>query len=246
MNDRNEKRDPENDGMQRRAFLHAAGTGAGALVALAPALLIGGCGGDDEHQDEEVTPGEDLMREHGVLKRTLLAYRWYIDRIDAGGDISPEPLLRSARLIKGFVEEYHEKIEEDYLFPRFRKANKLVDLVNVLLAQHVAGRGITARVLAAAAAPELREQTARDELRHLLDAFVRMYEPHEAREDTVLFPAFAEIVSKHEYDSLGEEFEKIEHRTFGADGFEMAVQEIGSIERALGIYELDQFTPHIR
>jgi hypothetical protein len=29
-----------------------------------------------------------------------------------------------------------------------------------------------------------------------------MYNPHEAREDTVLFPAFRNLVSKNEYDSL--------------------------------------------
>ena len=50
-----------------------------------------------------------------------------------------------------------------------------------------------------------------DEKRKLSDslrAFVRMYAPHEAREDTVLFPAVHEIVSKTEYDAMGEDFEK--------------------------------------
>jgi hypothetical protein len=32
--------------------------------------------------------------------------------------------------------------------------------------------------------------------------FIRMYSPHEAREDTVLFPAFRGIVSAHEFGSL--------------------------------------------
>ena len=50
-----------------------------------------------------------------------------------------------------------------------------------------------------------------------------MYELHEAREDTVLFPAFRKIVSKHEYDSLCEEFEKKENQIFHGDGFEKNV-----------------------
>ena len=33
--------------------------------------------------------------------------------------------------------------------------------------------------------------------------FNLMYEPHEAREDTILFPAFHKLVSQHEYDALG-------------------------------------------
>lgn len=75
--------------------------------------------------------------------------------------------------------------------------------------------------------------------------FNTMYSPHEAREDTVLFPAFRKIVSRHEYDSLGEEFEKSEHEKFGEDGFATIVDKVARIEKRLGIYELSQFTPNI-
>jgi hypothetical protein len=34
-----------------------------------------------------------------------------------------------------------------------------------------------------------------------------MYEPHEAREDTVLFPALHGIMTAAQYDDLGEAFE---------------------------------------
>jgi hemerythrin-like domain-containing protein len=78
----------------------------------------------------------------------------------------------------------------------------------------------------------------------LLTSFNTMYRPHESREDTILFPAFRKIVSRNEYDSLGEEFEKNEHRLFGSDGFETMVGKVAAIEKQLGIYELSQFTPH--
>ena len=78
-----------------------------------------------------------------------------------------------------------------------------------------------------------------------LRAFIRMYNPHEAREDTVLFPGFRKIVSGHEYDSLGEDFEKKEHELFGEDGFEKMVDKVASIEKELGIYDLSQFTPKV-
>ena len=72
-----------------------------------------------------------------------------------------------------------------------------------------------------------------------------MYSPHEAREDTVVFPAFKEILSKNEYDSLGEQFEKKEHELFGQDGFESMVEKVAGIEKKLGIYDLSQFTPKV-
>jgi len=78
-----------------------------------------------------------------------------------------------------------------------------------------------------------------------MDMFVRMYEPHEAREDTVLFPEFRKIVSRHEYDALGEEFEKKENQLFGGEGFEKNVDQVAELEKRLGIYDLTHFTPQV-
>lgn len=188
---------------------------------------------------------EDLMREHGVLKRVLLAYRNVIDRIDRKQDVPADAVTGAANLIRHFVEEYHEKLEEDYLFPRFRKAGKLVDLVDVLEAQHQKGRILTGRILQWGTATALKSDGERQKLRESMHLFVRMYEPHEAREDTVLFPAFRGLVSDHEYDSLGEVFEKKEHEMFHGDGFEKNVAAVSELERKLGIYDLAQFTPAV-
>ena len=224
----------------RRRFLGLAigsAASAGMLVA-SPAVAR-----PEQKEEDEVAPGEDLMREHGVLKRVLLVYGEAIRRIDARTDLPPEPVADSAKIIHDFIEEYHEKLEEDQLFPRFRKANRLVDLVDVLDAQHKAGRKLTAQISRLATVKSLRDPDESRRLRTAMEQFIRMYSPHEAREDTVLFPAFREIVRGHEYDALGEEFEKNEHQLLGEDGFEKMVDRVASIEKALGIYDLSQFTP---
>jgi hemerythrin-like domain-containing protein len=199
----------------------------------------------DEKPAEEVSPPEDLMREHGVLKRILLIYGEALRRIDAREDLPPEPIQQSAKLIRSFVEDYHEKLEENYLFPRFKKANKLVDLVEVLNAQHQAGRKVTDITLRYATVQGLRNADDRRRLADSLRQFIRMYNPHEAREDTVLFPAFRGIVSANEFDSLGEEFEKQEDKLFGDDGFFKVVDQVAEIEKKLGIYDLSKFTPKV-
>jgi hemerythrin superfamily protein len=68
-----------------------------------------------------------------------------------------------------------------------------------------------------------------------------MYENHAAREDTIVFPAWKDALSEHQLDHMGEEFEEIERRQFGKDGFEDAVAQIGQIEEALGFADLAQF-----
>jgi hemerythrin-like domain-containing protein len=224
--------------------------GAGLTIAGCASTQGGDAGSKAASPDanggpEDVSPAEDLMREHGVLKRVLLVYVESKRRLDANQDVQPEALADAAGVIRSFIEAYHEKLEEDFLFPRFRKANKLVDLVDVLQAQHGAGRKLTETTLQLSNASTLRDAGERLRLAGVLQLFVRMYEPHEAREDTVLFPAFRTIVSAHEYDALGDDFERKEHELFGEDGFERMVDKVAGIEKKLGIYELSQFTPKV-
>jgi hemerythrin-like domain-containing protein len=193
--------------------------------------------------EAEISPADDLMREHGVLKRILLIYGEAVRRIQANEEIPAQALLDSARIIRSFIEDYHEKLEEDFLFPRFRKARQLVDLVEILTDQHRAGRRLTDTTLKLSTLKALKGPQEQRNLTESLRLFIRMYNPHEAREDTVLFPAFRKLVSADEYGALGEDFEEREHALFGDNGFEAMVDRVAAIERMLGIFDLAQFTP---
>lgn len=230
--------------LNRRSFLLSTGALSASLVSAAPAGAQE-TGKEAENEEEMVSPPEDLMREHGVLKRVILIYREYLRRNIANEELPPEQLMDAATIIRTFIEDYHERLEENYLFPRFEKANKLVDLVTVLKTQHQRGRALTDQVLQFAKPQELADTDNRLTVMASLDSFIQMYEPHEAREDTVLFPALRSIVSPHEFGALGETFEDEEHKLFGADGFESMVDRVATIERALGIYDLSQFTPQV-
>jgi hemerythrin-like domain-containing protein len=228
---------------RRRDFIKGAvqGTLLVSVSTLAGITTWSGCK-SSEGEDKEVSPPEDLMQEHGLLNRVLLIYDACRTQLESGASFPREALSGAAGIIRTFVEDYHEKQEENYLFPRFRKANRLTDLVDTLLAQHQAGRALTERIMSLAS-PATLSDSEKTGLIASLKAFDRMYRPHEAREDTILFPAFRQIVSKHEYASLGEEFEDNEHKLFGKDGFETMVGKVADIERTLGIYDLAQFTP---
>jgi len=235
--------------MNRRLFVTTVGAaGAGLWIPVLAAEQQRGDGGGQpkrEEPEEDVTPAEDLMREHGVLKRVLLVYGEAIRRIDAKQDLPPESVREGASIIRTFIEDYHEKLEEDYLFPRFEKAGQLSDLTKVLRGQHQAGRRVTDQITQLATAQTLKQPESAAKLREFMRQFVRMYEPHEAREDTVLFPALRKIVSRQEYGALGEDFEKKEHELFGEDGFDKMVDRVAGIEKILGIYDLAQFTPKV-
>jgi hemerythrin-like domain-containing protein len=194
---------------------------------------------DAKNTEADVSTNEDLMREHGVLNRVLLIYDEANRRIQANEKFDTTVVAKSAGIITRFIEDYHEKLEEDHIFPRFEQAGKLIELTVNLRAQHAMGRRVTERIAAAAKGGDMQT------LQTSLAAFNRMYRPHEAREDTVLFPALHKLVSKHEYDAMGEQFESIERKTFGGDGFDMAVDEVAELEKQFGIYDIAQFTPSL-
>jgi len=225
----------------RRVFLKSGIFIGGAALAGVGVLRAA----EKAKEEEEVSPAEDLMREHGVLKRVLLIYEEAIRRMTANQELPVETVADSAKIIRNFIEDYHEKLEENFLFPRFEKAGKLTDLVKTLRDQHQAGRRVMDLTLGLAKQSTIKNADERAQLADSLRQFIRMYNPHEAREDTVLFPAFRKIVSANEYASLGEDFEKKEHELFGEDGFEKMVDKVTNIEKKLGIYELAQFTPKI-
>jgi hemerythrin-like domain-containing protein len=225
----------------RRDFLRKTGMlSAWTLMIGAPVLAQSKKA--EGKEEGQISPAEDLMREHGVLNRILLVYEEIGCRIRDKQTVDPALLGKSADMISRFIEQYHEKLEENHLFPRFQKANMLTDLVKTLLAQHIAGRGVTATIQQVAKSG-LKTDAERQQALQSMHEFIRMYRPHETREDTVLFPALHKLVSPHEYGAMGEEFERIEHKTFGGDGFDMAVDQVAEIEKALGIYDLSQFTP---
>ncbi len=228
----------------RRTFLLAT---SGTLAAAGTLAIPLRADDKDKHgkkKDEaEISAPEDLMREHGVLNRILLVYEEGLRRLRDKEAVPPEVFRRPAALVRKFVEDYHEKLEEKFIFPPFEKQKKLTDLVAVLRKQHQAGRTLTDVVLREAAADRFRKPEARAEVTRACEAFIRMYRPHEAREDTVLFPALYQVVGAKEVKELGERFEEEEHRLFGDDGFEKAVDEVAAIEKQLGIHDLAKFTP---
>ena len=57
---------------------------------------------------EEVTPPEDLMREHGVLDRVLLVYEAGVRKFSANEDFDPTLIAQSAEIVRDSINNYHE------------------------------------------------------------------------------------------------------------------------------------------
>jgi hemerythrin-like domain-containing protein len=199
-----------------------------------------------ENDEKEVTPIEDLMREHGILRRCLLVFGEAA--VMMGGNapaVYSDAVQRAAKLFRAFGEEYHERrLEEQYIFPLIRQKGTTGPAgiyPDILTAQHNRGREITDFVISSTASGRIGANVT--EVSHALSGFVRMYEAHAAREDTIVFPAWKDLITAEEYDELGEKFEDIEQEQFGEDGYEVALKQIAEIETAIGLDDISKLTP---
>jgi hemerythrin-like domain-containing protein len=197
-----------------------------------------------EHEPVEVTATEDMMREHGIIRRALLVYQESATRLRQDpASIPPDTLEKAANLFRVFGEDYHEKkLEEVFIFPIVKKsAGAPATYVDVLLAQHTRGREITDYVLSITQADRIPSNSI-EPLAKAMESFARMYAHHAAIEDTVIFPAWKAAVGEAELDALAAKFEEIETEQFGGDGFEAALERMEEIETSLGMSNLDMFT----
>lgn len=204
----------------------------------------GGGGPGAAESGEEVSALEDLMREHGVLRRILIVYDEAASRLATDrSDLDASALTDAASLFRQFGEDYHERsLEEAFVFPRLQKAGGAdAGIVETLLAQHARGREVTDYILAATGGGSIGRAN-RAPLASALRTMTRMYESHAAWEDTIVFPAWKEAVAAAELHELAERFEELEHQQFGDDGFDEAVRRVRGIEQRLGLEDLGAFT----
>ena len=196
-----------------------------------------------DDKEPEVTATEDLMREHGVLRRALLIYRAAAGKLRSNpSSVPPDVLQKTAKLFRAFGEEYHEKkLEEAFIFPVVKQAGGAAAIYpDILIAQHQRGREITDYILSVSKGAKLDNQV--ETLLKAMESLELMYEHHAAREDTIVFPAWKERLTPEQLDEMNDKFEDIEHQEFGKDGYEDAVRQIGEIESELGIADISQFT----
>ena len=185
------------------------------------------------------TPVEDLSSEHGLLNRILLIYDEFINRYRIGKKIALKDVNEMARIVRDFIENYHEKNEEKYIFPVVMRCKELRPMVKELLKQHRVGRKYTSNIL------KYSESVKGGDMKKMvenIEKFTYMYRAHESREDTVIFRAFHMLSKEGNYKKLGKKMENVEEEKFGGKDYNDFLLKIIKVEKRLGIYKLEHYT----
>ncbi|MGE5295349.1 MAG: hemerythrin domain-containing protein [Solirubrobacterales bacterium] len=249
----------------RRDMIRGAGLAAGAVLALGETTWAAETNRQRTRRSEtaaadrtgqqvpstEPTPIEDLSREHALASRLLLVYEASIG-MPVGVDTSARPaaapdqlrskeLLTAAGMLRQVVEDYHVRLEEDYLFPVFEKANRMTDMIAVLRQQHAAARSLTDAILKGAGGGDAASNL--QAIQPHVQAYVNMLRAHAAHEETVLYPQLRAIASADEINQLQRTFAENEKKRLGVGGFNGLVTKVIDLERTLNLNNLAMFTP---
>jgi hemerythrin-like domain-containing protein len=173
-----------------------------------------------------------------------LIYDEIAHRLRCCKDFPPGVLAEASGMVRRFLQDHHEKLEEELLFPRFEQSGQHVALVTILRQQHAAGRQLLDLISGLATPETAKNMIEGARLTVYLNLFTRLYRPHTAREDTVLFPALRTIVTPREFNSLSKQFQDQQTR-LGPDGYEKLNTEISDLEKSLNLHDLPQFTPKL-
>jgi len=228
--------------ISRRRWLAGSASALGVAIAVPafvrPVLARPVLARDEvkKSADDVLTPAEILSRNDAVLQRIMLVYENGMRRVGDGEDIDPLVFSQCAEVARDFFHDYQEKAERDLVFPVFKKAGRMVELVDALIAQQVEGRKLTVRLLDAAPRMHAREQ--REAMGADIKAFIALYRPHLAREETDIFPTLHYLVTPDDYSRMAAELLQRQAAAFGQDGFEAAAKKVAQIETKIGMHDL--------
>jgi hemerythrin-like domain-containing protein len=224
--------------LSRRSFIALAGaTGAGVLA---------GCSSSkpDQPREDTETTIEILSRQHGVIYRAVAILEEIRGGMDARMDLPPEIIGGTVEIVRLFVMNHHQQMEEKHIYPLFDAAGKMNGLIGVLREQHAAGFrliDILKGLCDGFSAKDLEKRRTMGEAIHL---FSRMCRAHAEWEDTALFPLLRRITPPKSYAEIGSAFERAETEFLGQSGFDETIHKLNGYENILGIGDLASFTPH--
>lgn len=220
--------------LSRRGFLALAGAG-----------ILAGCSGPATPQGDASTAVEILARQHGLLERAIAILEEIRGGMDARMDLPPEIITETAGILRRSVVDYHQKMEEQYIFPALDAAKKMGGLIGVLREQHEAGARLVEVIKGLSIGFSAKDLEKRRTMGSAIHHFSRMYRAHSDREDTLIFPLVRQVMDPKQFAELNAAFQKTEKEILGPDRFEETIQKISGYENALGIGDLAAFTPRL-
>jgi hemerythrin-like domain-containing protein len=158
-----------------------------------------------------------LMAEHRIIERVLGSLESFGVAVEGGLAVERSLVSDYAGFFRGFADRYHHGKEEDILFQRMIERGLPTESgpLAVMLHEHEQGR---ARVAVLGRVGQGEGAVAAAERQALLTSgheFIALLRQHILKEDRILYPMAARLLTGPEFDAMETAFEAFERRLAG-------------------------------
>lgn len=187
----------------------------------------------------------NLMIDHGLLKRVLIA----LENLTQNHHQEEKPtsqvldlICRCIRIFSEYIHPVHEEAEEKYIFPQCIRFGFEAEMVNQLWNQHNLIKEIIQHLSFLVCSLGSISMQDWNQICKLTGFLIRIYEYHEAIEDTIIFPGFYHVCQFSPEMQLQRSLfsDYIDKET--KKKFKWALKEIQAVEKRMKI-SLNTVTP---
>lgn len=158
-------------------------------------------------------PTEVLSAEHRVIEQVLGSLEVLAKEAGQTQRLDRDMASKAVQFLRLFADKCHHAKEEGHLFKKLVEKGMPANVgpVGVMLAEHEMGRALIRRMDKAAADWQDGSAEILSEFIGVAREYVSLLRAHIMKEDNILFPMAAGMLSDIEQDALLEAFYKTEH-----------------------------------
>jgi hemerythrin-like domain-containing protein len=180
-------------------------------------------------------PVDEFRREHRTIERMLNLLERAADTLDASQEIPVDFFPDLLEFLRSFVDACHAGKEELVLFPAMESHGVAHSSgpVALILAEHDIARGHVNALAEAARHYVLGDVGAAQPLGQTIRSYTGLLRAHIQKEDTIVFPMAAELLTGDEVKAIGGQFERLERERIGDGEHERLERVLGNLEAQL-------------
>ena len=162
---------------------------------------------------------EILMEEHRAIERVLCSLERASTRLSRGEDVYLRFFSGCSAFFKGFVDSYHHKKEEQFLFPALVQNGLPKDTgpVAIMLAEHAQGRHLAQLLGTATLKLQAGDERRREQVILSATDYIKLFRQHIYKEEFLLSPLAERVIPVEQQANLGQSFERMQVEEFGED-----------------------------
>jgi hemerythrin-like domain-containing protein len=161
----------------------------------------------------EPTPVEILEAEHRVIQKVVAGMTVLAEKLEGGADLDVPLLENIVEFLRTFADRCHHGKEEALLFPALERRGVPAHgcPIGGLTMEHQKGRLMVGEFAEAIGGYAKGEPAARENLVKSLRALTAFYPNHIWKEDYLLFPLAAKLLTLEDQQALAGKFEEVQH-----------------------------------